>query len=739
MAEQTQKPVVRFGVFEASLLSGELRKHGLLIRVPGQPFKILAIFLERPGEVITRDELRKSLWPAETFVDFEHSLNSAIKKLRESLGDSAESPRYIETLPRVGYRFIAPVSAGDPEAGAPVIAGNLVYQFGAFRLDPRRRLLLTNNQPVPLQPKAFETLLTLVQNSDKVIPKEDLMKAVWPDTFVEEPNLTENSTALRRALGDTAAGPRYMEVRTITEPEAVIAEDSVGAMSPATPGGETPRRYRPNGSLVVAGAVAIALVFCWLAWRRFGPAPPQVPARVMLAVLPFQNLSGDPEQEYFADGLTEEMITQLGRLQPERLGVIARTSVMAYKHSDKRLDQIGREIGVQYVLEGSFRRYADRLRITAQLIHVKDQTHLWAEEYDRWSKDLVAVQGEVAVAIARQIQLQLTPQQRAELNRPRLIDPQTHEEYLRGRFFYNQRTGESMRKAVEYFQTAIARDPAYGEAYASLAHVYDALAAYSFEAPNEVLPKAKAAARKALAYDDRADEAYVVLGLVSLQYDRNWAESERNFKRAIEVSPNEPMAHHAYGSTYLAAVGRLDESLVELRKAHELDPLSPIITVAIGASLWYPYRKPDAAMEQFRKTFDIAPHFDAAHYFIARGYAWTDSYREALAELEKIESPDNVPAIGLRGYIYAAQGRTQQDALLVVNQLKQLSKRSYVDPMFIANIYAGLGYRDSSFLWLERAYDQHSLGMMELRLSPAYAKIRSDSRFAGLVRRVGIP
>jgi TolB-like protein/DNA-binding winged helix-turn-helix (wHTH) protein/Tfp pilus assembly protein PilF len=738
MAEQTQKPVVRFGVFEASLLSGELRKHGLLIRVPGQPFKILAIFLERPGEVITRDELRRSLWPAETFVDFEHSLNSAIKKLRESLGDSAENPRYIETLPRVGYRFIAPVNAGDTEAAAPAIAGNLVYEFGPFRLDPRRRLLLTNNQPVPLQPTAFETLLTLVRNSDKVILKEDLMKVVRPDTVVEESNLTENISALQRALGDTAAGPRYIEVRTISEPEAIIAEDPVGAVSPASPAGEAPRRNRPVGSLVVAGAVAIALVFSWLAWRRFGPGPAQVPSRVMVAVLPFQNLSGDPEQEYFADGLTEEMITQLGRLQPERLGVIARTSVIAYKHSDKRLDQIGRELGVQYVLEGSFRRSADRLRITAQLIYVKDQTHLWAEEYDRWSKDLVGLQGEVAVAVAQQIQLQLTPRQKAELNRPRLIDPQTHEEYLRGRFFYNQRTAEGMRKAIEHFHIAITRDPAYGEAYATLAHVYDALAAYSFEAPNEVLPKANAAARKALALDDRADEAYVALGLVSLQYDRNWAESERNFRRAIEVNPNEPITHHAYGSTYLAAVGRLDESLAELRKAHELDPLSPIITVAIGASLWYPYRKPDAAMEQFQKTFDIAPHFEAAHYFIARGYAWTDSYREALAELEKIESTDNVPAIGLRGYIYAAQGRTQ-DALLVVNQLEQLSKRGYVDPMFIANIYAGLGNRDSSFLWLERAYDEHSLGMMELKLSPAYAKIRSDSRFAGLVRRVGIP
>jgi TolB-like protein/DNA-binding winged helix-turn-helix (wHTH) protein/Tfp pilus assembly protein PilF len=652
MAEQTQKPAVRFGVFEASLTSGELRKNGLLIRMPGQPFKILAIFLERPAEVVTRDELRRSLWPAETFVDFEHSLNSAIKKLRKALGDSAETPRYIETLPRLGYRFIAPVISVRPEAAA-----------------------------------------------------------------------------------EPAAQPAHVsEVRTITEPESVIPEGPTGVMSQPAPGVETSRRYRRIGSLAVAVAITLLL---WLAWARFNPRRPQVPGRVMLAVLPFQNLSGDPEQEYFADGLTEEMITQLGWLQPQRLGVIARTSVMTYKHSEKRLDQIGRELSVQYVLEGSFRRDADRLRIAAQLIQVKDQSHLWAEEYDRWPKDLVDVQGEVAVAIAQEIQLQLSPQQKAELNRSRPLDPQIHEEYLKGRFFYNQRTAESIRKAIGHLQMAIAHDPAYGEAYESLAAVYTSLGLYLYDAPNEVLPKAKAAALMALAIDDRASEAYAVLGEVSMVYDRNWTESERNFRRAIEVNPNEPIAHHEYGSQYLAAVGRFDEALAELREAHELDPLSPITTVAEGATLCF-IGKSDDCMEQFRRTFEIAPHFLQAHYYLSQAYGWRGSYPEALAELDKIGSPDDVPVMGQRGYVYAAQGRAR-DALLVVNQLERLSKRGYVDPVFIANIYAGLGDRESSFLWLERAYDQHSEGMLTLKESPVYNKIRFDPRFADLLRRVGIP
>jgi len=619
MAEQPQKPVVRFGVFEASLSSGELRKHGLLVRVPGQPFKILAILLERRGEVVTRDELRKSLWSTETFVDFEHSLNSAIKKLRQALGDSAETPRYIETLPRVGYRFIAPVSVGPAEAEVEPAP------HAAFRI----------------------------------------------------------------------------------------------------------------GSRALTAAVAVALLLGWLAWRRFESRHPPPSNRIILAVLPFQNLSGDPEQEFFADGLTEEMITQLGRLQLDQLGVIARTSVMPYKHTDKGLDRIGRELSVQYILEGSFRRSGDRVRITAQLIQVQDQTHLWAEEYDRRPADLVTLQGEVAAEVAQQIQLHLSPQQQAALTRTRRTEPAAYEEFLRGRYFFNQRSADGMQKAIDHFQLAIRQDPGYAEAYAGLAISYGDLAYYGFQAPNDALPKAKDAARKALEMDDQIADAHWALALVAELFDRDWPASERIYKQAIRLNPNDSAVRNGYASAYLVPVGKFDEAVAELGVAHRLDPLSPLITTALGTALALTGRW-DEGLEQFRKTFEIAPDFVPGHYFLAQAYAWKGACPEALAEIEKMRPSDSVPAVGLRAYVYALQGR-RREALTVADQLETLARKSYVDPIFIANIYSSLGDMKPAFAWMEKGYEQHSEGMITLKENPAYDKLRSDPRFIDLLRRVGIP
>src|SRR5262249_32329383 len=381
--------------------------------------------------------------------------------------------------------------------------------------------------------------------------------------------------------------------------------------------------------------------------------PTATPPRIMLAVLPFQNLTGDPAQEYFGDGLTEELIAQLGRLHPENLGVISRTSVMGYKHGDKRLDQIGRELSVQYVLEGSLRKSAARLRLTVQLVRVEDQAHLWAENYDRRVQDILAVQDDVARAVAREIQLHLTQQQQTDLTEHRTVDPVAYESYLKGRFFWNKRTELGFRKAIEYFQVAIAKDPTHAQAYAGLADSYLLLSGYGFEPQEKALPEAKAAAVKAIALDNRLAEAHTTLGLISLQHDWDWPESERHFKRALELNPNYSVARDFYGDGYLWSVGKTDEAIAELRKAHELDPLSLIIATDLAKHLCFAGQYSEG-LEVFTKVLEADPDFVQAHYYLSRAYALRGSYVDAIAEADKIKPADAIPfGTGQRGYVYA--------------------------------------------------------------------------------------
>ena len=458
----------------------------------------------------------------------------------------------------------------------------------------------------------------------------------------------------------------------------------------------------------------------------------------MLAVMPFQNLTGDPEQEYFADGLTEELITKLGRLNPARLGVIARTSVMGYKHSNKRLDQIGRELGVQYALEGSVRRTGDRVRITAQLISVADQSHLWADDYDRKLQDVLTVQDDVALAVADQTQLRLDPAQQTDLARGRTVNPEAYEAYLKGRFFWNKRTEAGFRKSIEYFETAIAKDPTFAQAYAGLADSYLLLGGYGFEAQKVAMPRAKAAALKALAIDDRLADAYTSLALIGEQYEWNWKESEKDYKRAIELNPSYSVAHHWYGDGYLAAVGRMDEAIAELRQAQELDPLSLAIGTDLAKRLCFA-GKYDEGMERFRKILEVDPDFVQAHYQLSQAYELQGRYAEAIAEVEKIKSPDAVRfVIGQLGHIYALQGR-KREALQVVDELQRSSTKTYIDPRYIADIYVILGEKDLALVWLEKGYQQHSPAMCGLKTAPVYSEIRSDPRFIDLMRRVGLP
>ena len=626
------------------------------------------------------------------------------------------------------------------------------YEFGEYRVDPEERILFRGDDPVPLPPKAFETLLILVQNSGHLVTKDDLMKTVWPDTFVEESNLSQYIFVLRKALGESAQdarsivtvpgrGYRFVEkvrqvadaggpAESLSSQEAAVPENPPSPVSPAIP------KHRLLAVALIF-AVVILLAVAFLGWRGTRSTDRVAPRRVMLAVLPFQNLTGDPEQEYFADGLTEELITKLGGLHPTQLGVIARTSVMGYKHSDKRLDQIGRELNVQYVLEGSVRRAGDRVRITAQLISVADQSHLWAEDYDRKVEDVVTVQDDVAIAVASETQLKLDPSQRTDLARSRTVNPEAYEAYLRGRFFWNKRTEDGFRKSISYFETAIAKDANFAQAYAGLADSYLLLGGYGFEPQRVAMPKAKDAALKALAIDDHLADAYSSLAMIAMQYEWDWKESEKDFKRAIELNPNYSVAHHWYGDGYLAAWNRMDESVAELRQAQELDPLSLVINTDLAKRLCSA-GKCDEGMQRFHKILEIDPDFALAHFDLSLTYEAQGRYPEAISELQKIRPADSAHSVASQlGHLYALQGR-RQEARQILDELQQVSKQTYIDPWSIASIYIGLGDQDAAMTWLEKAYEQRSPAMNGLKIDPAYAAIRSDPRFVDLMHRVGL-
>jgi TolB-like protein/DNA-binding winged helix-turn-helix (wHTH) protein/Tfp pilus assembly protein PilF len=638
-----------------------------------------------------------------------------------------------------------------------------LYEFGPFRLDTGQQRLLRGDQRIPLQPKAFETLLFLVRNGEKLSLKEDLLNAVWPDAFVEESNLTQNVFVLRKALGDEDGDRRYIitvpgrgyrfaesvhivptsktDVPTvpITPPPDITTKVATEKVLRAEPPATTPRSSFYFYWLALLAGMVLLCCVGYLALRqyRYGQAAAGT-TRIMLAVLPFKNLTGDPEQEYFADGLTEELITQLGQLHPEQLGVISRTSVMCYKQGDKRLDQIARELSVQYVLEGSFRRTTDRVRITAQLIQAKDQTHIWAKDYDRRPEDVLAVQDDVALAVAREIQLRLTPRQQNYLARAHTVDPAAHDDYLRGRYFWNKRTEDAFHKAIEFFDRAIARDPNYAPAYAGLADSYLLLGGYGLTSQDEEMPEAKAAAQKALALDDQLAEAYTSLGLISLLYEWNWAEGEKDLKRAIQLDPNYSVAHEYYGDGYLWLVGKTDQAIAELRTAHELDPLSPIIATDFAKRLCEAHQY-DEGMALFRRTLELDPDFAQAHYELSIVYERRKMYPEAIAEIKKITSWEDLGLTEAElGLVYARQGDRRQ-ARRILEKLRSLSLHQYAEPADFAKIYVAMGESELAIKWLQIAYEQHSPVMLSLRRDPDFDSIRSDPRFQDLVLGVGPP
>jgi TolB-like protein/DNA-binding winged helix-turn-helix (wHTH) protein/Flp pilus assembly protein TadD len=637
-----------------------------------------------------------------------------------------------------------------------------VYEFDDFRLDPRKRVLRLGHTPVPLTPKAFEMLLVLVQSQGVLMTKEELMKAVWADSFVEESNLTQVVFVLRKALGETADRRYILTVqgkgyRFAADVKEIPGSLPAGAEPSAADSGQALVSHAGRGTSDAAqsdhspvhspvwqrwpylggalGILVIALSVGYLGWShsRTQPQPPR--GRVMLAVLPFQNLTGDRGQDYFSDGMTEEMISQLGNLDPQHLGVIGRTSVMHYKSSQPPLDQVGRELGVQYVLEGSVRRDSDKVRITARLVQIKDQTDLWARKYDRDLSNLLVLQGEIAQEISDEIQLTLGDHKKITPPSKPSLSPQTYEAYdlyLKGRYFWNQRSVEGFHRAIGYFQQSISKDPKYARAYAGLADSYTLLNSYG-GAP--FMTNARAAALKALELDEGLAEAHTSLALITENYDWDWPTAEKEYRRAIELDPNYATAHHWYAE-YLTWLGRFDEAFVESEKARQLDPLSPIIAVDNGQILYYS-RQYDRAIAKFRSVIEMYPDFRTG--LLIGPYEQKGMYAEALADCERWRRSSGDSAYNLAeiAYIYGRTGEPVQ-ARHSLAKLEELNRRRPIDPAVISGAYLGMGDNDHALLWLEKAYAQHSNVMTTLKVEPRYDPLRSDPRFQDLMRRVGL-
>ena len=625
------RQVVRFGDFEANLRSSELRRHGLKVKLGAQSFQVLGLLLENPGEVVTREELRQKLWTEDTFVDFEAGLNSAIRRLRDALGDSADQPRFIETLPRRGYRFIAPL---ERNGGSGEVSTDSASALAA---------------PVPA--------------------------AFW--------------AGRRKAL--------------------LVA------------GG-------------FAGLVAVLLGANLGGWRdRLLGGPPRIQS---LAVLPLENLTGDPGQEYFVDGMTEALITNLAQIRALR--VISRTSAMRYKGTNKSLPEIAQELNVDAVVEGTVARSGDRVRVTAQLIHARTDRHLWADEYERDLRDVLSLQSEVARAVAGHIQVALTPQEEARLARARPVNPAAYRAWLYARFHSAKRTREGMRKAIEYCQQAIQEDPNYALAYTGLAEAFDLQGSLEFVPPHQAFPRAKEAAQKALALDKESAEAYTILGSIAEVYEWNFPEAERFYQRALELNPGYATAHHWY-ARFLGAAGRHEEALAEMKRAQELDPLSLIINNTIGL-IYFWERRYDQAIEHYRRTLELDPSFVLAHSSLGSAYEQKGMHQEAVEEYLRAmalsgEKPEWIAELEKAYAVSGFPGYLQKR----LEQLKELARREYIPPFAFAAGYARLGDKEEALAWLERAYAERSRYMVLLKVTPALDPLRADPRFQELVRRMNFP
>ena len=634
-----------------------------------------------------------------------------------------------------------------------------LHKFGDdFEFDSRAYRLSRAGHALKLERIPLEVLSILLNQSGQVVSRDDIVERIWgKGVFLDTDNSINGAIRkIRQALKDDPEQPRF--IQTITgkgyrfiapvvapapvaeaEPAMAVAHSALSEEASEESGADVHGRrwFWPFALATMTAIILVAAVSSYFRW--FAPTSTSRPllsgGRTMLAVLPFQNLTGDAAQEYFSDGMTEEMIAQLGSLDPEHLGIIARTSVMHYKDSREPLQQIARELGVQYVLEGSVRSDAAKVRIAAQLIQMRDQTHLWSHQYDRETKDLLVVQSEIAHEISDELQSELGGRKaKAPTARP-ILSPEAYEAYnlyLKGQYFWNKRTTDALDQAIDYFQQAVAKDPTDARAYAGLADSYALVGMYRGVPSGETTSRARAAAIRALQLDDKLPEAHTALALIVQNYDYDWQTAEKEFKRAIELNPNYATGHHWYAE-HLAWRGRFDEALRESERARELDPLSLIIASDNGAILYYS-RQYDKAIAQFKSVREMDPYFWRSG-LIFEAYVQKGMFAEAEALVE--QSTKTPWGLADLAYTYGRAGK-QHEAEEASQKLLAMNQRESVDPSVFALACIGTGNADQAMAWLEKAYTQHSNGLTGLKVDPVYDPLRADPRFQNLLRRVGL-
>jgi TolB-like protein/DNA-binding winged helix-turn-helix (wHTH) protein/Flp pilus assembly protein TadD len=655
----TSPNIVRVRKLAVDLYTGELWKNGMRTNLPEQPRQILAILLKKPGELVTREDLRKALWPSDTFVDFEHSLNTAMMRLREALGDSSENPRFIETLPRRGYRFIAPVETTVASPVRETKAG----------------------EPAP--------------SADSDVPE----------------------SGGRRDVGELRA--------------QLSAKQWKGKIA------DLPRALLAGGLLVVCLGAITLLTFHYL---QNASAMESETARInSVVVLPLENLSPDKSEDYFADGMTDELIARLATVSSLR--VLSRTTAMAYKGTHKSLPEIARELNVGAVVEGAVVRSADHVRITAELVQVPADRHIWAETYESPIGDSLALQNQVATAIVNAIRIKLTPVEQKQLATARPVSTDSYEDYLKGRYYYsNNRSSEGLTKAIEYFRKATQEDPRNALAYSGLANCYATMGSTLVGTmPSlEAAAKARVAALKAIEIDSNLAEAQVALSTVQIKYDWDWAQAAKGFQRAIELNPSYSTAYQRY-SLYLMAMGRTQESVIQINHARELDPLSVSVNFSLGWRLYMAHQY-DQAIEQLRNTIELEPNFAVAHVILGQAYEQKGLHDQAITELQNAAAiSDSTPlALAALGHAYATMGR-KAEAQAVLYRLLHPPKKNYVSPFYVAVVYEGLGRQEEAMDWLDKAYENRSNGLIFLKVDPELDGLRTNLRFRALQRKLNLP